>query len=71
MSESPTHTREGDVYEVFATPRSSEPLHHVGSVIAVSPRLAGMYAYALYDEWGWSEMIIVPRAQIKTLVAPA
>ena len=47
-----------------------EPLHHIGNVIAVDTDLARMYAYTLYDEWSWSEMIIVPRRDIVTLVAP-
>jgi len=60
----PTSTAEGDVYEVFARFKSDEPLHHIGNVIAPDDALASMYAYTLYDEWGWSEMIIVPRKEI-------
>lgn len=63
------HTPEGDIYEVFAKFNRDEPLHHVGNVIADDPELAGMYAYTLYDEWGWNEMIIVPRKEMVTLVA--
>ncbi len=62
-------TAEGDVYEVFAKFNREEPLHHVGNVIADDPDLATMYAYTLYDEWGWQEMIIVPRREIITLKA--
>ena len=70
MSDLPEKTREGEVYEVFAKFKADDPLHHVGNVIAVTVDLARMYAYTLYDEWGWSEMIIVPRREIKTLVGP-
>lgn len=71
MKQLPDHTPEGDVYEVFARFQADEPLHHIGNVIAVTADLARMYAYTLYDEWGWREMIIVPRKEIQTLVAPA
>ncbi len=70
MSSLPSATPEGDVYEVFAKFNREEPLHHIGNVIAEDADLASMYAYTLYDEWGWSEMIIVPRKEIVTLVAP-
>lgn len=70
MSHLPQVTPEGDVYEVFAKFNRNEPLHHIGNVIAVNRDLASMYAYTLYDEWGWSEMIIVPRREIRTLVGP-
>lgn len=69
MSQRPSVTPEGDIYEVFAKFNREEPLHHIGNVVAENSDLAGMYAYTLYDEWGWSEMIIVPRREIITLVA--
>ncbi len=68
MSARPLRTPEGEVYEVFARFNRDEPLYHVGNVVADDPDLAGMYAYTLYDEWGWQEMIIVPRQAILTLV---
>jgi 1,2-phenylacetyl-CoA epoxidase PaaB subunit len=67
----PASTPEGDVYEVFAKFKSDEPLHHIGNVIAPDEELASMYAYTLYDEWGWSEMIIVPRREITILKVAA
>ena len=69
MSALPQTTPAGDVYEVFARFNREEPLHHIGNVIAEDPDLASLYAYTLYDEWGWREMIIVPRREIVTLVA--
>lgn len=71
MNDLPEKTPEGDVYEVFAKFKEDEPLRHVGNVIAVNVDLARMYAYTLYDEWGWSGMIIVPRREVRTLVEPA
>lgn len=71
MSGPPRSTGEGDIYEVFAKFQREEPLHHVGNVVAGDKDLAAMYAYTLYDEWGWSQMIIVPRAEIVTLLAPS
>ena len=69
MDNRPNSTPEGDIYEVFARFRSEEPLHHLGNVIAVDADLARMYALTMYDEWGWSEMIIVPRREMVTVVA--
>jgi hypothetical protein len=71
MAERLTETAEGDIYEVFAKFKQDEPLHHIGNVIAKTADLARMYAYTMYDEWGWSEMIIVPRREMVTVVAVA
>lgn len=65
-----TETPEGTIYEVFARFRE-DGMHHIGSVVAVDDELAKMYAAKLYDEWGWREMAIVPRAKIETIIAPA
>ncbi len=70
MSQPLTHTPDGDVYEVFAKFQAGEPLHHVGSVIATDLELARMYAYTLYNEWAWHEMVIAPRREIVTLIGP-
>ncbi len=70
MNAMPTRTPEGDVYEVFAKFKPDEALHHVGNVIAADMDLARLYAYTLYDEWTWSEMIIVPREKIVRLIEP-
>ena len=64
----PVSTPHGDVYEVFAKFQPEEPLHHIGNVVASDPDLASMYAFTLYNEWSWSEMIVVPRREIVTLV---
>lgn len=71
MKNIPNETPEGTIYEVFAKFRAEEPMHHIGNVVAIDEALATMYAYTLYDEWSWSEMIVVPRREIITLVAPA
>ncbi|MCB8944251.1 MAG: hypothetical protein H6658_10895 [Ardenticatenaceae bacterium] len=62
-------TPEGQIYEVFARFRE-DGLRHIGSVVARNDELAKMYAAKLYDEWGWREMAIVPRAKITTIIAP-
>ncbi len=63
--------REGQaaVYEVFAR-HGPEPLRHVGSVRAQSPEEAGVFAYTLYDERGWSEMFVVRRDRMVRVVTP-
>ncbi|HET7088497.1 MAG TPA: hypothetical protein VFL17_07600 [Anaerolineae bacterium] len=68
MSQPPAHTPEGDVYEVFAKFQADEPLHHVGSVIAANRELARAYAFTLYNEWAWNEMIVAPRQDVIVLV---
>ncbi len=70
MNQTLAHTPEGDVYEVFAKFQAVEPLHHVGSVIAANRELARAYAFTLYNEWAWNEMIIAPRRDIVTVVGP-
>ena len=70
MSQPPTDTPDGEVYEVFAKFQAGEPLHHIGSVIATDRELARMYAYTLYNEWAWSEMIIALRREIVTVIGP-
>ena len=60
----PEDTRAGQVYEVFAKFRKEDALHHVGNVIAPTAGLAKSYAYALYQEVTWSEMVMAPRSDV-------
>ncbi len=57
------------LYEVFAR-HGSEPVRHVGTVRAASPEEAGVFAYTLYDERGWSELFVVPRECVLRVVSP-
>lgn len=59
-----------DVYDVFARHKYKDPLHHVGYVSAPDEELATVYARSIYDEWGWVEMIIVPRQAIIRVIEP-
>ena len=70
MSQPLMHTPEGNVYEVFAKFQADEPLHNVGSVIAANRELARAYAFTLYNEWAWNEMMIAPRQEMITLIGP-
>ena len=54
----------GEVYEVFARINLEDTLHHIGSVIAPDDDLARVYAFTIYQEWSWLEMIVVPRQRI-------
>ena len=54
----------GKVYEVFARINLEDTLHHIGSVIAPDAELARVYAFTIYQEWAWVEMIVVPRQRI-------
>jgi 1,2-phenylacetyl-CoA epoxidase PaaB subunit len=58
-------------YEVFARKSRSEPLRHVGSVVAPDEDLAKAYARATYDEERWVEMAIVPGASLVRVWSPA
>jgi 1,2-phenylacetyl-CoA epoxidase PaaB subunit len=60
----------GQVYEVFARGKLSEPLTHVGSLRAPDERLARAYARTTYDEERWAEMVAVPRDAVIHVVEP-
>lgn len=68
MSKLLTETIDGKIYEVFAKFKKNEPLRNIGTVVAPDTELAKMYAYKLYDEWTWSEMFIVEREKIVTVI---
>ena len=58
----------GDVYDVFARTRAEPELHQIGDVIAPGPGLARAYAYQMYQESPWVEMIVAPRSEIVTVI---
>jgi 1,2-phenylacetyl-CoA epoxidase PaaB subunit len=58
----------GTVYDVFARTRDEDRVHQIGDVIAPTLGLARAYAYQMYQESPWVEMIVVPRAAIVTVV---
>lgn len=68
MSNRFTQSKEGEVYDVFAKIKPEDPLRHVGNVIAPDEKLARVYAFTLYQEWSWCEMIAVPRRLIHTII---
>jgi 1,2-phenylacetyl-CoA epoxidase PaaB subunit len=57
------HVRK-NVYEVFAQIEPGGPISHVGNLNAPGMELAKVYARRIYDEERWSEMWVVPRAEI-------
>jgi hypothetical protein len=42
----------------------------VGTVRAVGPKDARVFAFMMYDERRWQEMFVVPRAAVVPVVAP-
>ena len=58
----------GDVYDVFARTRDEPALHQIGDVIAPGPGLARAYAFQIYQESPWVEMIVTPRSDIVTVI---
>ncbi len=58
----------GVVYDVFARTRNEPELHQVGDVIAPTAGLARAYAYQMYQESPWVEMIVAPRADIVCVI---
>lgn len=59
------------VWEVFARNDASQPIRHVGRVDATTLDDAVVFARTLYEEWKWTDMFIVPRWEIATVVEPA
>ena len=62
--------RQQEYYEVFARHELDDPLHHIGTVLAASPKDAGVFAYTLYDEWKWRELFVAPRRSLIRGVFP-
>jgi 1,2-phenylacetyl-CoA epoxidase PaaB subunit len=58
----------GAVWDVFARTRDEVELHQVGDVIAPGPGLARAYAYQMYQESPWVEMIVALREDIVTVI---
>jgi 1,2-phenylacetyl-CoA epoxidase PaaB subunit len=64
-------TGEPEMWEVFARQDADVPIRHIGRVDATTCDDAVVFARTLYEEWKWSDMFIVPRGEIATLVKPA
>jgi 1,2-phenylacetyl-CoA epoxidase PaaB subunit len=62
---------EPEVWEVFARQDASLPIRHIGRVEATARDDAVVYARTLYEEWKWTDMLIVPRREIATIVKPS
>jgi 1,2-phenylacetyl-CoA epoxidase PaaB subunit len=60
-----------DVWEVFARQDANVPIRHIGRVDAATRDDAVVFARTLYEEWNWTDMFIVPRREITTVVKPA
>jgi 1,2-phenylacetyl-CoA epoxidase PaaB subunit len=54
---------------VFARQRYEEPLHHLGAVREDDAELAIVSARSIYDEQPWIQMVIVPRDEIREVIA--
>ena len=57
------------VWHVYARRQYEEPLHEIGNVVADDEELAKVYAYSIFDEFSWIEMILVPRDCLVTVIA--
>jgi hypothetical protein len=57
-----------EVYEVFAKVKPEDTLRHIGNVSAPSVELARVYAFATFQEFTWSEMMIAPRRAIVSVI---
>jgi len=63
---------------LICSPSSGEPFNcgiksgrcSEGSVIAANRELARAYAFTLYNEWAWNEMVIAPRQEIVKVIGP-
>jgi hypothetical protein len=59
-----------DVWDVFARQDTAIPIRHIGWVDATTRDDAVVFARTLYEEWKWTDMFIVLRREIATLVKP-
>lgn len=57
-------------YEVFARHAREDASHHIGLVRASSPQDAGVFAYTIFDERKWAELLVVPRASLIPVIRP-
>jgi 1,2-phenylacetyl-CoA epoxidase PaaB subunit len=57
-----------EIYEVFAKVKAEDPLRHCGNVMATDPEGAKVYAYKMYDEFPWTEMVVVPRREMVSVI---
>ncbi|MGH2510155.1 MAG: hypothetical protein ACRDHZ_22480 [Ktedonobacteraceae bacterium] len=60
---------ETHVWQVYARRKYDEPLYEIGNVMADDVELAKVYARSIYDEFGWIEMVLIPRETIVTVIA--
>jgi hypothetical protein len=60
---------ESCVWQVYARRKYDEPLYEIGNVMADDVELAKVYARSIYDEFGWIEMVLIPRETIVTVIA--
>ena len=65
----PSH-RDLKAYEVFARHDSEPVLSHLGQVQAGDDEDAVVFAFTLYDERRWQDMVVVPRSAISSLIEP-
>ena len=56
------------VWQVYARRKYEEPLHEIGNVVADDVELAQVYARSIYDEFGWVEMVLIPRDCMVTVI---
>ena len=57
-------------WEVFARQDAGIPIRHIGRVDAATLDDGVVFARTLYEEWKWTDMFIVPRNAIVTVVRP-
>ena len=57
-----------EIYEVFAKVKANESLRHCGNVMASDKEGAKVYAYKMYDEFPWTEMVVIPRREMITVI---
>jgi 1,2-phenylacetyl-CoA epoxidase PaaB subunit len=57
-------------WDVYARHDREERAHYLGTVHAVGPKDAKVFAYMMYDERRWQEMFVVRRTDVIPVVAP-
>ena len=59
-----------DYYEVFAREQMDGHLAHIGCLSAANPEIALSQARLMYSEKIWSEMCMVRRDDVISIIAP-
>jgi 1,2-phenylacetyl-CoA epoxidase PaaB subunit len=59
-----------EVWEVYARHDRETRTHHLGTLRAVGPADARVFAFMLYDERKWQELFVIKRTEVIPVITP-